>query len=210
MKTWEEIFDLSIKLSKKIIADYRPDIVVGIAKGGWVPARNLCDLMDINDLLSIKVSHWGKVARPSGKAEITYGLDANLRGKNVLVVDDIADTGESVKSAVKYLRKNKPKSIKSATIYHIEKCAYKPDFYGKTVKGWKWLIFPWNVTEDMERFAGELLDANPKLSTNQMAFGFRKYYNIKLPKPEILRVLNEIKRRGIIAKKGANWVNVNG
>lgn len=205
-KSWDDIFRLSSKLAGRISRDFQPDIVVGIARGGWVPARNLCDLLDVNDLASIKIEHWGKVARPTGRAEIKYGLNINLRGKDVLVVDDITDTGESVKAALAYVRQKKPSSLRSTTLLHIKGCPFVPDYYGELVKGWKWIIFPWTVTEDSERFVKELLGSNHSLSSAEISKAFRGFYNLSLSRKEMERMLLEFSRRGVIKKVRAGWV----
>lgn len=206
--SWEESFRLSALLAKKISKSFVPDIVIGIARGGWVPARNLCDLLDVNDLASVKIEHWGKGAKPTGNAVIKYGIEADIAGKNVLVVDDITDTGESVKTALAYLKQKNPRSLKSATLLHVKGCPVIPDYYAGTVKGWKWIIFPWNVMEDVERFSKELLASNRPLSTKEITVSFKKFYNLSLSKKETEGSLDEIRRRGVIRKVGGKWSKV--
>ena len=63
-------------------------------------SRVLCDYLGVKDLVSLKIEHWGVTATPDGKAQIKYPFDIDLTGKNVLVVDDITDTGESMIIAV--------------------------------------------------------------------------------------------------------------
>ena len=85
-------------LAHKVIeSGYKPDIILGIARGGLVPARMVCDLLLRNDLLSITTQHWG-IATNMGKARIILSLpqEADISGKRVLVVDDVADTGDSI------------------------------------------------------------------------------------------------------------------
>ncbi len=203
--SWEESSQLSATLAKKIARSFQPDIIVGIARGGWVPARNLCDLLDVNDLVSIRIEHWGKKAIPSSRALIKYGLDADIKGKKILVVDDITDTGESVKTALAYLRQKEPKSLKCATLLHIKGCPFVPDFYAKDVKGWKWVIFPWNVMEDVERFVKELLASNRPLSSSEITIAFKRFYNLTQSKSDVEQTLQEIKRRGVIRRVGGKW-----
>jgi len=206
--SWDESFRLSAVLAAKISKSYKPDIIIGIARGGWVPARNLCDLLDVHDLASIKIEHWGKAAMPTGKAVIKYGIEADIAGKNVLVVDDITDTGESVKAALAYIKKKNPKSLKSATLMHVSGCPVIPDFYAETVKGWKWIIFPWNVMEDVERFTRELLSSNRPLSSSEISSGFLRFYNLSLSPADTAKALQEIARRGVIRKVGEKWAKV--
>jgi len=106
---WELFYRLSKTVSKKIRdSNYTPDLIVGLARGGWVLARVLCDLLGVKDLVSLKVEHWGMTATPDGKAKLKYPFQIDLTGKRILVVDDITDTGESMMLAVEHVRTMNP------------------------------------------------------------------------------------------------------
>jgi hypoxanthine phosphoribosyltransferase len=146
---WNLFYNLARQVATKINSSgYRPDIIVGLARGGWVLARVLCDLIGIKDLVSLKVEHWGVTATPDGKAQLKYTLNVDLTGKNVLVVDDITDTGESMRVTLEYLKSLKPSEIKTAALRHINTSKFLPDYFGEEIS-WRWVIFPWNFTEDM-------------------------------------------------------------
>ena len=67
--SWRDIEEWTKGIMKMIIADdYNPDIIVGIARGGLVPARMVADYLFKKDLLSIKTEHWGVTATMDGKA----------------------------------------------------------------------------------------------------------------------------------------------
>ena len=191
--TWQSFYDRSKKVAEKILdSDYRADIIVGLARGGWVLSRVLCDFLEIKDLVSLKVEHWGVTATPDGKAQIKYPFKIDLTGKKVLVVDDITDTGQSLKVATDYIKTLNPLEIKTATLMHIEGSEFTPDFYGDKV-GWKWYIFPWNYTEDMCNIV-------PKLSEKADTPGeimelLKEYHGIKIDEEEITRILDEVERR---------------
>lgn len=157
VREWENIIRLSEELARKIKKKYRPDLVVALARGGWVPARILCDLLGVKDLLSLKIEHWGITARPDGKASIKYGFDTDLSGRKVLVLDDCVDTGESLKLAVQFLRKLGPAELKTASLQIFDSTPADaiPDFYVEKVP-WVWLIYPWNAREDARNIASEL------------------------------------------------------
>ncbi|NIU84484.1 MAG: phosphoribosyltransferase, partial [Candidatus Thorarchaeota archaeon] len=63
-------------------------------------------------------------------------------------VDDITDTGESLKVAYEHVNSFNPKEIKTATLRHIKGSKFIPDYYGEEIP-WRWVIFPWNYTEDL-------------------------------------------------------------
>ena len=82
---WSLFYVLSKNVAKKVNSSgYKPDIIIGLARGGWVLARVLCDLVGVKDLVSLKVEHWGVTATPDGKAKLKYPFDINLTGKKVL------------------------------------------------------------------------------------------------------------------------------
>ena len=98
---WNLFYDLSKLVAKKINdSDYKPDIVIGLARGGWVLARVLCDIIGVKDLVSLKVEHWGITATPDGKAKLKYPFKIDLTGKKALVVPCDVGSKEQVKIMV--------------------------------------------------------------------------------------------------------------
>ena len=147
--TWDQFYELARSVAEKIKdSGYRPDFMVGLARGGWVLSRVLCDYLGVKDLVSIKVEHWGVTATPDGKARIKYAFDIDLTGRKVLVVDDITDTGESMMVAVDYVRTKNPEEVRTAALRHIQGSKFTPDYYGDEIT-WRWVVFPWNYVEDM-------------------------------------------------------------
>jgi len=191
--SWDLFYELSKKTADKILASrFRPDFIVGLARGGWVLSRVLCDFLAVKDLVSLKVEHWGVTATPDGSAQIKYPFRIELRGKRVLIVDDITDTGESMRIAKEYVETMNPLVVKTATLRHIKGGRFNPDYYGDEIS-WRWVIFPWNYYEDMCNIVlkaaadGVPLDeAKRRLKTNN---------NLDIDETEINRLLVEAKRR---------------
>ena len=147
--SWELFNNLAKKVAQKMKKDdYQPDFMVGLARGGWVLSRVLCDYLGVKDLVSLKVEHWGVTATPDGTAKIKFPFDIDLSGRDVVVVDDITDTGESMKVAVDYIKTMNPRNIRTATLRHISGGKFTPDYYGDEIT-WRWVVFPWNIVEDM-------------------------------------------------------------
>ena len=147
--SWELFNNLAKKVVQKMKKDdYQPDFMVGLARGGWVLSRVLCDYLGVKDLVSLKVEHWGVTATPDGTAKIKFPFDIDLSGRDVVVVDDITDTGESMKVAVDYIKTMNPRNIRTATLRHISGGKFTPDYYGDEIT-WRWVVFPWNIVEDM-------------------------------------------------------------
>src|SRR5512137_3053938 len=127
--TWDEIDLWAKNVVKKIRASgFKPDMVVALIRGGLVPARLICDHLHLKNLFAVKVEHWGITAQADMKAKLVAGLDLDLKGKKVLVVDDITDTGESLTLCSEHLRAKGPTELKYATLLHIAHSKFEPDF----------------------------------------------------------------------------------
>ncbi|MFH0849923.1 MAG: phosphoribosyltransferase [Candidatus Bathyarchaeota archaeon] len=188
------LFDrLGKTVAQKIIeSGYRPDFMVGLARGGWVLSRVLCDYLGVKDLVSLKVEHWGVTATPDGKAQIKYPFDIDLTGRRVLVVDDITDTGDSMKLAVDYVREKNPAEIRTAALRHIEGSKFVPDYYGDEIT-WRWVVFPWNFVEDMCNLVAKAAEGAGSLE--EVERRLKSSFSIDLSLDQIREVQAEIERR---------------
>ncbi len=160
--SWEEIHRECRKISKDISKTFKPDVVLALSRGGLVPARIICDNLIVKDLVAIKVDHWGITASKDGSVRLRYPVDIDLKGKNVLIVDDITDTGESLLLAKEWVEKQRPAQIKTAVVYHINHSKITPDFFGQEIdkNNWTWIVWPWNFVEDMCNIIPKELDKN--------------------------------------------------
>lgn len=193
MMNWTLFAELSKEVADRIIeSNYAPDFMVGLARGGWVLSRVLCDYLGVKDLISLKVEHWGVTATPDGKARIKYPFKVDLTGRTVLVVDDITDTGESMKVATEYINSLNPQEVKTAALRHIEGSKFTPDFYGDIIS-WRWVVFPWNYIEDMCNIISKVMSKGVTLK--EMKEKLDNEYSISISEDEILRIIEEIERR---------------
>ena len=186
---WEEVVEWCRELAAKIReSGWIPDTIVAIARGGYVPARLLCDFLDIHELLSVQVIHWGKAAEITTKAHVKYPLRVDLSGKKVLLVDDIADTGDSIIVAKEHLTSEcKPKEVKVATMQWISPvCKIKPDYYVDEVKDWTWYQYPWTRLEDTTQFIDKMLHEESKTKKtwkfDEIVEKFKEWYGIDVGK----------------------------
>jgi hypoxanthine phosphoribosyltransferase len=116
----EEEIKLKVKeLGQKIESDFKGEdlLVVGILKGACVFVSDLIRNinLDVNmDFMS--VSSYGKATQSSGTVKILKDLDVDIEGKNVLIVEDIIDTGLTLKNLFETLKTRNPKSLKLCTL----------------------------------------------------------------------------------------------
>ena len=96
--SWNEIYEMLLSLADKIKQDkLEPDILVGVCRGGWIPACILSDFLQKTQLASVKVEFYTGIAKTKREPMITQPVLAPVDGKKVLVIDDIVDTGKSIR-----------------------------------------------------------------------------------------------------------------
>ncbi len=190
---WGRFYSLSEEVARKVIeSGYRPDFIVGLARGGWVLSRVLCDFLAVKDLVSLKVEHWGVTATPDGRAQLKYPFEVDLTDRKVLMVDDITDTGQSMVVAIEYVKSLNPADVRSATLRHITGSKFTPDYFGDEIN-WRWVVFPWNYTEDMCNIVSKA--AEDAGYPSEIRRRLKVNYNVDLGEGEISRILEEANRR---------------
>lgn len=158
--TWEEIVEWSVELAEIIKKGrFKPDVVVAVSRGGYVPARLICDLLLVDNLVSLQSQHWTEAAKVAEKAIIKFPYKVDLSGLKALLVDDIVDTGDTLILARDFIVSEwRPKELKIAALQWISPVAkIKPDFYYIEVKDWVWFQYPWTRHEDATQFIKRIL-----------------------------------------------------
>ncbi len=155
--SWDRFFDLSRQLALTIHkASFQPDIIVAISRGGCVPARVICDYLDVFDLDVIKIEHYHGTQKQD-QLRLRYPMSADVSGRRVLLIDDVSDTGDSFRLGIQHLlASNRPADLKTAALHHKIVSSYTPDFCAEVVHNWRWIIYPWAVIEDLRSMLQEL------------------------------------------------------
>ena len=151
LTNWEYIYGLCRNVSDAVKrADFEPDVVVALARGGWFAGRCICDFLGLNDLTSLKMEHYVGAAEKSDEPQIRYPMpEGSVEGKNVLIIDDIADTGGSIQRAEEYVEDRDAGAVRTATLQLLGTSEFQPDFVGERLEQWTWVVYPWNFLEDM-------------------------------------------------------------
>jgi len=144
--TWDQIYESLLVLADKVRkANFKPDVIVGVSRGGWPPARIMSDLLENPGLANIKAEFYLGVAKTKGEPMITQPISTSVRGKKVLVIDEVADTGKSLRLVQAHLSEHGAKDVKILTVYYKPWSLVVPDWYGKETS--RWIIFPWERKE---------------------------------------------------------------
>jgi len=148
--TWEQIYELLLNLAYHIRKTrFKPDIIVGVSRGGWLPARIMSDLLENPELANVKAEFYLSVAETKGEPVITQPVSVSVKGKKVLIVDDVADTGKSLALVREHLKEQGAIEVKIATIYYKPWSIVAPDWFEKKTS--HWIIFPWERKETVRR-----------------------------------------------------------
>ena len=155
--SWEAAADcLNKQITQQIQnSSFKPDIIIAISRGGLVPARLLSDSLNVPILYTIRISFYSSVGVRREKPEVTQPLGVDIKGKRVLIVDDIADSGKSLVLAKEYVDSLGAVETKTATIHYKQSSVSKPDFFSETTNAW--VIYPWE-TEEFFRETGKRVE----------------------------------------------------
>jgi hypoxanthine phosphoribosyltransferase len=191
--SWARFQKLSQLLVDKITASgFDPDLIIAIGRGGYIPARLLSDYLDIMDITTFKIEHYRGSYKHSS-AVVKYPLTDNvvIDGRRILVVDDVSDSGDTFTIANKHIAKRgSPKQIKTAVLHHKTTSIYTPDYYAQRVIKWRWIIYPWAVTEDVASFIES--DALSHLSLEGIAEQLKLNHGIQVPLINIQNALRNM------------------
>ena len=143
--TWDQIYAMLVNQAERISGDhFKPDVIVGVSRGGLVPARIHSDLLENQNLATVRTECYvGPVEKsvPVLSQELSVCVD----GKSVLVVDDIADTGRSLQHIKQHVVQKGAKQVRVATLYWKRWSALKPDYCERETG--LWVVFPWDLRE---------------------------------------------------------------
>jgi len=148
--TWNQVYDMLLNLAEKIRKNgFKPDIIVGVSRGGWPPARVLSDLLDNPNLANVRAEFYLGVAETKGEPTLTQPVSVVVAGKKVLIVDEVADTGKSLKLVKEHIIKEGATEVKVATVYYKPWSIIMPDYYEKETS--RWIVFPWEMKETVRK-----------------------------------------------------------
>jgi hypoxanthine phosphoribosyltransferase len=183
--TWNQMYDLLLSQTGKIRqSGFKPDVIVGVLRGGWFSAQVLSDLLEIPALATITVKFYVGIAETKNEPVLAQGVSEAVVGKKVLIVDDVADTGKSLKLAKDHVLQKGAKEVRTATVYYKPWSTIEPDYYEKETS--LWIVFPWETKETVRKIVEKHRD---KGAVN---VEIAKLVKAGLPKPLVERFLKEV------------------
>jgi hypoxanthine phosphoribosyltransferase len=187
--TWNQIYSMLRNQAEKIRrGGFKLDVIVGVTRGGWIPARILSDLLEIPDLATVGVEFYLGVPETREEPALTKSVSAVVEGKKTLLVDDVADSGKSLQLAGEHLRQQGTTEVQIATLYYKPLSVITPDYYEKQT--WRWVVFPWDAKETVRK----VIEKSRKKSVANV--NVAKLVKAGLPKQLVEEVLKEAVEAG--------------
>jgi hypoxanthine phosphoribosyltransferase len=134
--SWELFGELCRALALRVYREYDPDVVVGIATAGVIPAAVIADILQV-DFYSLKITR----RSVGGPPEILSQAPPQAAGQRVLLVDELTTSGETMRLGLASLRDVRPAEIRTAACFCRPK-GYTPDFYALPTDAL--IVFPWD------------------------------------------------------------------
>ena len=143
--TWSRFGESNRELATIIhFSGYRPDLVVAIARGGMLFAGGLAYALGIKACDALNIEFYTGVGETLPEPAVLKPLldtDA-LEGARVLLVDDVADSGRTLRLAVDLLA-DRAAEVRSAVLYTKPTTIIQPDYTWSTTD--RWITFPWSA-----------------------------------------------------------------
>lgn len=145
--TWELNGQACRELAQLVRDDgFIPDIILGIARGGLIPAGALAYGLGCKMLISLNVEFYTGVGETLAEPVMLPSLleSSGLNDQRVLVVDDVADSGKTLKLVDDYCKQQgRVAEVRNAVIYRKPHTITLPDYCWRTTD--KWISFPWSA-----------------------------------------------------------------
>ena len=143
--TWKQFHKLCYGLAGELEkSEVKFETIVSISRGGHVISRILSDLLAL-PIFNVSIQSYEALQQK--ELRLNQKLGQYLEGQQVLLVDEIVDTGRSLKRALAYLKKLKCASITSCCMHVKPKTILYPDFYVAETRAW--IVYPYEIRESV-------------------------------------------------------------
>ncbi len=117
--TQEQIWQRARELGEQITADYQgePLVLVGTLRGAVLWMADIMKNINLDlEIDFVSASSYGSGTVSSGEVKIKKDIELEISGKHVLIIEDIIDTGNTLKALKDYFYIKRPKSVKICTL----------------------------------------------------------------------------------------------
>lgn len=152
--SWELFGELSRVLALKVARDWEPEIIVGIATAGVLPAATMASILRA-DFFAMKISRRRGGSLVRERPEVFGSAPTQLFGRRVLVVDEITTSGDTLRLALAAVREVGPAEVRTATSF-VKPSGYRPDYHA--LETGALIVYPWDrqILQDDEMVTNPL------------------------------------------------------
>ena len=151
---WAMFGELCRALALKVARDYQPEVVIGITRAGVIPGAVIASILHL-DFYSLRITRKEGDETIRERPAIFSDVPPQVRGKRVLIVDEITTSGDTLRLALAAVRGAHPAEVRTATSF-ARTTGYQPDYAALTMEAE--VLFPW----DRQVFEGDELVVNPR------------------------------------------------
>ncbi len=138
---WDEVASVSEQIAFEAAKSLGPDLIVGVGKGGLIPAAIIASILRI-ELYPCLLTRKRRGAIVSDRPEVVMPVTEKVAGKRVLIVDQMVITGETMRLVTILCKKHKPRIVRTACLW-AQTESWKPTWYGLETFGY--IAFPWDA-----------------------------------------------------------------
>lgn len=148
--TWNEVYAMLVSQAQKIRqTNFKSDVIVAVSRGGWIPARIHSDLLENPNTVSVRTECYVGPCEAKSAPALTQQLSECIDGKRAFIVDDIADSGRSLKLVKEHVVEKGAAEVKVATLFRKPWSIVKPDYWERETE--LWVVFPWDLKETVRK-----------------------------------------------------------
>lgn len=140
---WEEIHRMTENLVDRITESYQPTMIVGIKTGGMFPAILAYHALGLEEIRSIGLRNRGKGTEQSTLIMYQPLPRAKLNEHKVLLVDEVVDSGDTLREAKRKLESREPNIYRTAALHVKDGTTEMPDYLSEIISSEIWIMYPW-------------------------------------------------------------------
>lgn len=138
--SWELFGELARVLALKVARDWEPEIVIGVATAGVLPAATVASILRA-DFFAMKISRRRAGSLVREQPEVFSPAPPQVFRRRVLIIDEITTSGDTLRLALAAVREVGPAEVRTATSF-VKPGGYRPDYY--SLETGAMIVYPWD------------------------------------------------------------------
>jgi uncharacterized protein len=147
---WGELGEAARALAAQVLASgYRPGVILGIARGGLLPAGAVAYALGIKNAVTMSVEFYTGIDQRLDVPMVLPPVPdlVDLSDERMLIVDDVADTGETLQVVQRFCE-GRVAEVRSAVLYEKPRSIVRCDYVWRRTDDW--ITFPWSADDPLE------------------------------------------------------------